>query len=883
MPETRFKLPPIDDWEQFEDLCLEIWRRKWKNPSASRHGRKGQPQQGVDIAGLSQGGEGWEGVQCKVKAKGPLVRSELTSEIRKAEQFKPALARLVFATTLPRDRQDQELVRELNDSHVLAGSFPVDLFSWDDIVQEVEQHPELLRRFFPAYVKHSSPRFYGFSSRPRNTCFGRDSAIKNLHEALQLEDTVALTPPVAAYGGGGIGKTRLAFEYSMAFAREYPEGVMWVHVAEKEPKEVWNELADLRLGPGSGEERQDQETRAAEFFHYLQNLDGRLLVVMDDVTGDPQRFSGTIELGGRQVPAVPAATNLRLLLTTRFSDLPIAIPFAVSRLEKKPATELFLSYSARAAETIGVEELVSQDLGGHPLGISLAGAYLRKVGGVSVAQYRERLSQSGPTDNLEIAAKHAGHLIVDHERSIVATFKLSHDLLQSGDSVDDMAARALDFAAYFAPDVEIDHETLSLALGETGKNQDKDLFYLGLSRLEDISLLENDCKIHTLIADYVRWNQDGDTARRVCNALLKASNRSFPENVEKDIWKLLVPGGTGEYPELTPDRMSHIVNLNRLAHQLSRQGRFSPSWLLQLAASRENLGFALLKKGFFLSAKTEFVGQKTIFEELAKRNRRKPRWADGLRRSSRNIGLALNQSGKTDEFAANLKESFEYTKLQNSLRQKHKKKRNRSTSRASRVSTPPTSTDLTKATRDLEVARKNARREIEKELLGNPTLRTETTLDNAPILFQIALSLDQIGSYEDLQQAIPIFDRLTTLDPMNRDWAWRLTISLRKLAAEQRNRNEHGPALESLNRARKILEEVTGAIPDYAEWQIDLARVYLEIYRSPQIEGIDHPVPRDTVLSRGLAILEELKKEGRLSSQGDALHAILLRMSGNSR
>lgn len=56
------KAPP-DRWQDFEDLCLQLWRPRLID--AKKHGRQGQPQAGVDVFGRDpKTGARW-GVQCK--------------------------------------------------------------------------------------------------------------------------------------------------------------------------------------------------------------------------------------------------------------------------------------------------------------------------------------------------------------------------------------------------------------------------------------------------------------------------------------------------------------------------------------------------------------------------------------------------------------------------------------------------------------------------------------------------------------------------------------------------------------------------------------------------------------------------------------------------
>lgn len=54
MDSNDLQLRPPTHWQQFEDLCLEIFRGVWKDPKALKNGRIGQPQHGTDVYGYSK-------------------------------------------------------------------------------------------------------------------------------------------------------------------------------------------------------------------------------------------------------------------------------------------------------------------------------------------------------------------------------------------------------------------------------------------------------------------------------------------------------------------------------------------------------------------------------------------------------------------------------------------------------------------------------------------------------------------------------------------------------------------------------------------------------------------------------------------------------------
>lgn len=55
------------NWQDFESLCLLLWREEWKSDDLKKNGRNGQLQNGVDISGHRDSENEYSGIQCKCK------------------------------------------------------------------------------------------------------------------------------------------------------------------------------------------------------------------------------------------------------------------------------------------------------------------------------------------------------------------------------------------------------------------------------------------------------------------------------------------------------------------------------------------------------------------------------------------------------------------------------------------------------------------------------------------------------------------------------------------------------------------------------------------------------------------------------------------------
>lgn len=148
---VHYDYPPPRSWEQFEELCADLFEVMWADPRLVRHGRAGQSQQGVDIV-ATRGAVYPVGLQCKKKSKWPvreLTLGEIIGEIEKAEKFDPPLRELYILTTAETDSKLQGSVRALNDARRGRSEFLVEVLSWTEIVRRVARYAVVANKHFP--------------------------------------------------------------------------------------------------------------------------------------------------------------------------------------------------------------------------------------------------------------------------------------------------------------------------------------------------------------------------------------------------------------------------------------------------------------------------------------------------------------------------------------------------------------------------------------------------------------------------------------------------------------------------------------------------------------------------------------------------------------
>lgn len=144
------QVPPPKNWQDFESLCWDLWRRIWKDSATQKNGRFGQPQCGVDVFGRR--GDAQAGLQAKGKDTFTHQRvtvAELNAEVKKAKGFKPRLKEFILATTGSKDVAVEQAARDLTERHQVAGLFSVAVLGWDDILLLLEDYPDVIAKFYP--------------------------------------------------------------------------------------------------------------------------------------------------------------------------------------------------------------------------------------------------------------------------------------------------------------------------------------------------------------------------------------------------------------------------------------------------------------------------------------------------------------------------------------------------------------------------------------------------------------------------------------------------------------------------------------------------------------------------------------------------------------
>lgn len=143
---------PPRSWDQFEELCADVFQSAFDDPALVRHGRAGQRQHGVDIV-ARHGALYPIGLQCKRRSRWPVAKvtkAQIDAEVAEALKFTPALKAFYILTTAPSDTALLKHVRTINERHRKQKLFEIVLLGWDEIVRRAT-------RFAAVADKHFGP------------------------------------------------------------------------------------------------------------------------------------------------------------------------------------------------------------------------------------------------------------------------------------------------------------------------------------------------------------------------------------------------------------------------------------------------------------------------------------------------------------------------------------------------------------------------------------------------------------------------------------------------------------------------------------------------------------------------------------------------------
>ncbi|HLI05304.1 MAG TPA: FxSxx-COOH system tetratricopeptide repeat protein [Ktedonobacteraceae bacterium] len=410
----------------------------------------------------------------------------------------------------------------------------------------------------------------------RNPFFtGREEVLQQLHKTLSANGTAALTQPQAITGLGGIGKTQTALEYAYRYRDEY-QAVFWARADTRET--LVSDLAAsadlLRLSGANGQDRQ----RAVEALRRWMNEHSGWLLILDN--------ADDMEIVNEFLPYTGTG---HFILTTRAQATGlIAQNLELEQMEPDEGA-LFLLRRARLVswkalpDTASVDwakaREIAQQLGGLPLALDQAGAYIEETA-CGLAGYLDRYR-----GRRTVLLRRRGGPAADHPEPVAMTWSLSLERIKQTNAA---AIELLQVCAFLHPDA-IPEELLSEGAAELGAvlaPVAADSFELdaAIEALRRYSLLRRSSdtqtlSIHRLVQAVIVDQMDEQVQRQWAERAVRAVCKAFPE-VKFDTWQrcqralsqalacaALIKQWNLAFPEA-----AHL--LNRAGNYLRERGRY---------------------------------------------------------------------------------------------------------------------------------------------------------------------------------------------------------------------------------------------------------------------------------------------------------------------
>jgi len=368
----------------------------------------------------------------------------------------------------------------------------------------------------------------------RNPFFtGREELLKRLHDQLSQTKTAALTQAQAISGMGGIGKTQTAVEYAYRYQEEY-QAIFWVGAETR-----LSLLADFgkiaALLHLAERDAQDQEVLVTAVKHWLLTHPGWLLIL--DNADDVQMASAFLPPGGRG----------HILLTTRAQAAgAIARSLQVEEMDIREGTLLLLRRagvqameapleSAEESERTTAEAIV-RELGGLPLALDQAGAYIEETG-CGLLDYLH-LYQQRRRELLGLRKS----LTAEHPEPVTTTWSLSFQKIEEANRAGSALLRV---CAFLAPDAMAEEIFIEGAphLGSVLEPVATDPLKWNqtLEEVRRYSLLKRHTatktlSIHRLVQAVLRDKMTPQEQRQWAERAIRAVNAVFPAAVELETW-----------------------------------------------------------------------------------------------------------------------------------------------------------------------------------------------------------------------------------------------------------------------------------------------------------------------------------------------------------
>ncbi len=369
----------------------------------------------------------------------------------------------------------------------------------------------------------------------RNPLFtGREEVMTQLHDILHAGQVAELSQAPALSGLGGVGKTQIAVEYAYRYQNNY-QAILWLQAESRDTQLAsLAQIANVLQLPERDEQEQERIVEAVK--RWLEQHSGWLLIFdnVEDmtITADflPQHYRGHLIITTRTHAMLGRSQRIEIPKMGEEES----IWFLLSRAGLLPpgmTDELITQELKDEARAIVAE------LGGLPLALDQAGAYIEETG-CNLTRYLQlyRIKRQ------ELLAYRGKKKDNGHPESVTVTFLLSFEKVVQ---INSAAAELLRFCAFLQPD-DIPEEFIPNArqllppeLQELAA--DPLLFDDAISDLLQYSLVQRlrrqqALSVHRLVQVVLRDDMDQETQQEWAKVAIKVVQTNLPHVEDVNKW-----------------------------------------------------------------------------------------------------------------------------------------------------------------------------------------------------------------------------------------------------------------------------------------------------------------------------------------------------------
>ncbi|MFP5265444.1 MAG: tetratricopeptide repeat protein [Blastocatellia bacterium] len=259
----------------------------------------------------------------------------------------------------------------------------------------------------------SNPYFFIPYAAKGSQLIGRDHALESARRQLTTGGRGPIGQAIAFSGLGGLGKTQLAAEYAHNFKGDYPDGVIWINADQVIDAQLI-EISDKAKWIAPESEHKDKLAVASQRLRSFPNC----LIIFDNV----ESYKAVEEYVESLHP------DCHILATSQ-NELIGFTPIPLDLLDEDNSYKLLLQVAGRRPDEQSEKEAaleIVKTLGGLPLALELAGAYLRYRSAIGWKQYLELLK-----DNLRAAFPDKLRQVsfTKHQADLYSTLKINEEIL----------------------------------------------------------------------------------------------------------------------------------------------------------------------------------------------------------------------------------------------------------------------------------------------------------------------------------------------------------------------------------------------------------------------------------------------------------------------